>query len=295
MNRRSAAESAVGEQPKVHFLLSEATSLEGDHVHPAWRAQVATADAPRAQPMILKWLDGHLALCVEFACALAAQCLKLPVPAPGLVISPRAFLPRLPIAALGDHILLIGSEYKNPDALFAQAASNNPAAEEFIWSKLCSSEAGASGAAWDELIANEDRHYQNALFDGANWWLFDHDRALLASGPFTKTPNDSNLRTALINFNAKCNILADQMVSRLRDKHGISNQPGEFSRRKTELALLSAKAQKWEHTDAKMQEVLTTTAILLSAIELRLPALAQHIQKRILQPSGQDLWHSETD
>ncbi|HEU4818327.1 hypothetical protein [Janthinobacterium sp.] len=295
MKKNAKRQSKVGEQVQVYALISEASKLDGAHTHPVWRAQVATPSMPRAQPMIIKWLDGHLSLSIELACALAAQCLKLPVPAPALVVAPRKFLPTLPISIKGEHILLIGSEYKNPDSYFAQATSNNPAAEEFVWSKLCASEAGPSGAAWDELVANEDRHYQNALFDGANWWLFDHDRALMSVGLFSKNPDDIDLRSALVNFNAKCNILAAQMVDRHRGNHGISDQANEFSRHKAELSILSAESRKWLHGDMKIQEIFATTAILLTAIELRLPALAQHIQARIEQPSAENLWTSNTD
>lgn len=295
MKKNSNGRTFSSTPPTIYTLISEANKLDGQHTHPVWRAQVATAAGARAEPMIVKWLDGQLNLCIELACALAAQCLRLPVPAPGLVIAHRSFLPGLPLSVKGEHVLLIGSEYKTPDAFVALASANNPAAEEFVWGKLCASPTGPSGAAWDELIANDDRHYQNALFDGANWWLFDHDRALLSSGPFSKDPNNDALRSALINFNAKCNILADQMVHRYRDQHNISIQPVEFGKYKAELSLLSSSAQHWSHPNIKIKEVLASTGILLKAIELRLPALAQHIQNRIQQPSAQDLWTSSTD
>ncbi|NHQ93344.1 hypothetical protein [Janthinobacterium lividum] len=279
----------------VYFLLSEACLLEGNHTHPAWRVQVATPLATRALPMIAKWVDGHLAFCVELACALAAQALRLPVPAPGIIIAPKSYLPSLPLTAKGEYILLVGSEYKNADAFFAQVTANNPAAEEFIWSKLCSSNAGAVGAAWDELVANDDRHHQNALFDGVNWWLFDHDRALMSTGPFSKNPFDPQLRAALVSFTAKCNILADQMVARRPGSHGILDQPLELEKRKIELSLLSSRTASWTADDPKIRDILATTAILITAIELRLPALAQHLQTRVLQPSAESLWTSNTD
>lgn len=279
----------------VYFLISEACLLEGSHTHPAWRAQVATPLATRALPIIAKWVNGHLAFCVELACALAAQSLRLPVPAPGIVVAHRDYLPSLPLTAKGDYILLVGSEYKNTDAFFAQVTANNPAAEEFVWNKLCSSNAGAVGAAWDELVANDDRHHQNALFDGVNWWLFDHDRALMSTGPFSKSPSDPELRTALVSFTAKCNILAEQMVARRPGSHGIMGQPLELDKRKIELNILKSQAANWTADDPKIQEILSTTAILINAIELRLPALAQHLHTRVSQPSAESLWTSNTD
>jgi hypothetical protein len=278
-------------QPAINSLISPACLLEGDHTNPAWRAQVAAPASERARPMILKWIDGHLPTSIELACALAAQCLRLPVPSPALVLAPKSYLPGLPAASTGQLVLLIGSEYKTPDAFFAQALSRNPAAEELIWSKLCDSESGAKGAAWDELIANPDRHHQNALFDGVNWWLFDHDQALLESGTFCKNPLDQTQRSLMCNFSARCNVLAEQMVIRLRSQNNISAQPAQFDRHKAEMALLSTAASKWSHKHPKIQEIFSTTAILLTAIELRLPPLAQHISNRLAQPSSETLWN----
>jgi hypothetical protein len=280
---------------EVLFLICEAERLEGNHIHPAWRGQVASQGMPRAKTMIVKWLDGHLALCVELACALAAQSLGLRVPVPGIVIAPREFVQGIP-ASVGSHeIVLVGSEYKGPDAFLARATHGNPAAEEFVWNKLCASDMGPAGAAWDELVANEDRHHQNAIFDGSHWWLFDHDRALMGAGTYSKNPTDPKVRLDLKNFSAKCNNLADQMVKRHRSSHGISAQPAEFDRHKGALSLLAQAAKKWIHPDPKIQGIFDSTAILLTAIELRLPALALHLQARIEEPSAEDLWKQDSN
>jgi hypothetical protein len=230
--------------------------------------------------MIVKWLPSHLAICIEYASALAAQCLKLPVPTPGIVIAEKSDLPGIPNSAGGEQIILIGSEYKVRDAFFAQATNDNPAAEEFVWNKLCASSSAASGAAWDELIANDDRHFQNAL---------DHDRALPSSATFCKTPNDPKIRSDLIEFRAKCNILAEKTVERNKLNHDIESQPTSFEKHKTKLAVLAAEAKKWSHADSRLHEIYATTATLLNAIELRLPALAQHIQARIMKPGAEEL------
>jgi hypothetical protein len=46
---------------------------------------------------------------------------------------------------------------------------------DFVWGKICEDEIAPTGAVWDELVANPDRHVQNLLFDGSKWWLFDHN------------------------------------------------------------------------------------------------------------------------
>lgn len=272
-----------------YYLLAKAERLAGDHVHPAWRGQVANPNAPRAKQMVVKWLDSHLAICAELATALAAQTLKLPVPLPAIVIASREDLPGLPNSVTGEQIILIGSEYKEPEIFFAQGVNNNPAAEDFVWNKLCSSPTGASGAAWDELIANDDRHFQNALFDGQNWWLFDHDRALQNSGVFCKNPDDQQVRLDLISFSAKCNLLAEKTIERHQNNHGIDTQPSAFEKRKAALSILTSTVKNWSHPEPRINAIYSTTAILLEAIELRLPALAQHIQTRIARPNAEEL------
>jgi hypothetical protein len=272
-----------------YYLLAKAERLAGEHVHPAWRGQVGNAHATRAKQMVLKWLDSHLAICAELSTALAAQSLKLPVPLPAIVIASREDLPGLPNSAMGDQIILIGSEYKEPETFFTQGMNNNPAAEEFVWNKLCASSTAASGAAWDELIANDDRHFQNALFDGQNWWLFDHDRALQNSGSFCKNPDDQQTRLDLIGFKAKCNLLAEKTVERHQHNHGIEIHPIAFEKHKASLALLTSTVKNWSHPEPRINAIYSTTAILLAAIELRLPALAQHIQTRIARPNAKEL------
>lgn len=280
------ASTALG----LYTLICGAELETGDHVHRVWRGQVATPEMPRAKKMALKWLDGDHAIGVELACALAAQCFGIPVPAPGIVIALREFLPGLPPSVAGETIILIGSEFKDAEIFYSRATPDNRAVEEFVWQRLCASETGPVGAAWDELVANEDRHYQNALFDGTGWWLFDHDRALMSAGPFCKAPIDIPLRLELKEFRAKCNHLAQQVVSRHRVNHGISDQPAKFNRHKEALSLQAEAARKWFHPDAKIQKIFVSTAILLEAIELRLPALAIHLQARTEQPSADDLW-----
>jgi hypothetical protein len=280
---------------EVLLLICEAEPLDGNHVHRVWRGQVVSQDMPRAKTMIMKWLDDHLAVCVELACALAAQSLGLRVPAPAIVVAPREFVHGIPAAFESGEVLLVGSEYKVPDAFLASVTHGNPAAEEFVWNKLCASDMGAAGAAWDELLANDDRHHENAIFDGSHWWLFDHDRALVEAGPFSKNPTDTAVRLALKNFRAKSNNLAAQMVKRLQSNHGISAQPAEFARNKAALSMLAQAASKWTHSDLRIKGIFKTTAILLTAIELRLSALALHIQARIQEPSAADLWKQDSN
>jgi hypothetical protein len=94
----------------------------------------------------------------------------------------------------------------------------------------------------------------------------------------------------------KCNLLAEKTVERHQQNHGIDAQPAAFEKHKAKLALLTASVKKWEHSEPRINEIYVTTGILLSAIELRLPALAQHIQARIKKPGAEELlWESDED
>lgn len=280
-------------QPPIFHLLAPAERLVGDHTNLAWRGQVGASDgASRAVPMIVKRVPSQIQICIELACALAAQALLLPIPAPGLVIAERQDLPGLPETEGGNEVLLVGSMYKNPDALFAKVVEGDPAADELVWNRLCSSPAGAQGAAWDELVVNADRHSQNALFDGAQWWLFDHDLALPKASDFIRLEQQE--RTAVLDFTARCNLLAEQMLSRRPSDHGMHLQPDEFARRRRSLTVMVDLSTGWTHENNTIASLLQITAHLLSMINLRLPSLGLHLQRRLNQPNANDLWTSHS-
>jgi hypothetical protein len=166
--------------PPIFRLASTADVVSNDdeHKNTVWRGMVYRTKATDVcQQMALKYLDNSSTkLSIELACGLTALALMLPVPRPGLVICSREDLPSLPISANGEKLLLFGSQNIPEDTFMMTMRRNDTAAAEFIWSKLCSEKVGQQGAAWDELIANADRHHLNVIYDG-KWWLFDHDKA----------------------------------------------------------------------------------------------------------------------
>lgn len=283
------------QEPPLYFLLAPAERMHGNHTNHVWRGQVGHPSYPDvALPMVVKLLkDGKIPLCVELACALAAQALDLPVPAPALVVVERDDLGALPGSIVGDRLLLIGSHYKKADALYTQMACDHAAAEEFVWDRLCASETGAKGAAWDELVANEDRHSENLLFDGLKWWLFDHDLALPGAGRYIRADATPGLLKSAHTFQAKCNELASQMIQRRPSNHAIDKQARQFDKHKSELWLLACYAKAWRAQDESINDVFRITAILLNKIYLRLPALAQHLHNRMARPESNSLWTSQ--
>jgi hypothetical protein len=281
--------------PPIFHLSGVAAARDGDHTNPCWHVMVVHESMPgHSLPMIVKSVPSDVTKAVELACGLAAAELRLSVPQPGLVLADREDLPDLPDDHPGQRLLLVGSHYQRPDALFAQAVEDHPAAEDMVWQHVCASPVAKQGAAWDELIANPDRHCENVLFDGTTWWLFDHDQALPPAAAFSAQPQARQTRTDAIAYDAAVNQLAD----RLLQCHGPQPQNMLDAAKRIEtsakhLHALAGYAQKWSHPDPQVNEVLRLAAIMLGLIHLRLPALAEKLRRRVgASPAASiDLWN----
>lgn len=271
--------------PPVYYLAATADKREGDHSNDVWRARVVHDSLPnQSLPMMVKALTSQVAMAVEIACALAARELRLPVPQPGLVYAERSMLPGIRAKYAGDPILLVGSQYQRPDALFAELVEDHPAAEELVWQRLCDTPTAREGAVLDELIANPDRHCENVLFDGVSWWLFDHDQALAPAANYVTKSDHAAARQAAIDFTAKANRLAHQLLQRHRDKHGILEQIRKVDNGTKRLHALAQYARNWTHQDPRISETLQLVGVVLGLIHLRLPALAEKLNVRLGNP-----------
>ena len=147
---------------------------------------------------------------------------------------------------------------------------------------------GKQGAAWDELIANSDRHYLNLIFDG-KWWLFDHDKAIPTANQ-TAQLAAGNVKNEFPDFILKLNQLALQMLNRHPNSHAIDKQVKEFEKQKARLNALDHCVSSWtkDIQDTRLLGIFTDTAYLINLIASRLPALAMHIDNRIgIQSSGE--------
>ncbi len=275
--------------PPVYFLAATADKREANH--DVWRARVVHHAIPgQSLPMMVKAVDSQVTLAVEVACALAARELRLPVPHPGLVLADRDWLPGVKVKHAGQQLLLVGSHYQRPDALFAEMIADNPAAEELVWQRLCSTPAARQGAVFDELIANPDRHCENVLFDGVSWWLFDHDRALAPAASFVLDSEAQAARRAAIDFTAKANRLAHELVARYREDHGILEQTRRFDSGSSRLHALSQYSRDWTHPDQRVRDTLQLVGLVIGLIHLRLPALAEQISVRLGTPPEPLIW-----
>jgi hypothetical protein len=286
--------SAVAESPPLYRLLATAEVMgnEDGHLNPAWRGIVGKPDSTEPGiPMVIKYLgDSSIKNSIEIACGLAAIALRLPVPRPALVYCDSEDLPNLPRSVEGKTLLLFGSQLQPEDTLWVQAKASSVEMAELIWKKVCSLPIGAQGAAWDELIANPDRHHQNLIWDGVKWWLFDHDKAI-PPALSTKTESDkSKLGKEFPEFIVRANLLALEMIKRYPADHKLDIQPNDFEKNKMRLLTLARLTETWRVEDPRVTGILNDASLLTTLIANRLPALSMHLQHRIGRKSGDSLW-----
>ncbi|MGJ7490205.1 hypothetical protein [Variovorax sp. ZT4R33] len=295
MSTSGAADLQRWRPPPVHRVLSTGLLLEGSHLNKVWRGMVqrfGTTEA--AVPHILKWTDKKEVLAAELACSLAGKALKLQVPAGVLALAEKGDLPGLPNRVRGastDLVMCFASELQWPDDAFARPVHSD-AAEERIWQQLCDTPQGPSGAVWDELVANEDRHCENVVFDGHRWWLIDHEHTLPSVAKVMKRFAEHVIRQSLIDHVAKENVLAAEVVRRRSKDHQMNTLPPAWASLRVRLQWLADQAQNWHTGMDQVDTVLMMTHVYLRSIDLRLPALAMHLQKRLEQPEKVSLWTS---
>jgi hypothetical protein len=281
------SETGLPEPLPIYHLAGTASRKEGNHVNPVWLGRVVHEQvAGESLPMIVKLLNSQVTAAVELSCALAARELKLPVPRPGLVVAEREHLPGLPDSVPGKFLLLVGSHYQRPDAFMAAVtAGGGEAAEDHIWRTVCESQTGAPAAAFDELVANADRHCENILFDGSQWWLFDHDLALPPASQYVLSPDLKARRLEAIAFMAKANQIAREMLRRRPLDHAMLAQPSEFDNRSKAVRTLAIRAENWHHADPHIEAIFRLTSVVLGLIHLRLPALGEQLRVRVGNPT----------
>lgn len=283
--------------PPVFQLLSGGTSVPGMHQNKVWRG---LAQIPgNMEPGIIftvKWVKKKESLATELACSLAAQALKLQVPPGVLILAEKDQLPGLPSQVTGgphDLVICFGSAHQFPDETTGRPIGRD-AVEEWVWRLLCESAEGPSGAVWDELVANEDRHFQNVVFDGYRWWLIDHESSLSPVAKVMKKFTEQGTRQALIDHRSKTNQLAYEVATRRQD-HKMENLPTNWNHHKQRLAWITSQARDWRTGIDQIDTILMMTYVYLSSIELRLPALALHLDKRLKTPEKSLLWNSSSN
>lgn len=274
-------------EPPIYWLMSTADLIgsEDGHLNPAWRGMAGAGPGTPSLPMALKYLgQSSVKISIELACGLAAVALKLPVPKPALVLCDREDLPGIPDAVNGGVLLLFGSSFTPEDTLWTRAKADSDFASELIWQRVCADPVGPKGAAWDELIANSDRHHHNLIFTGLKWWLFDHDKAIEPAGRLATLP--PALLSEFPEFVSRTNLLANEMLKRHPKDHSLDSQAAEFEKQRERLKAVAHLISKWKSPDARLKGIITDAGLLANMIASRLPALALHLSRRIGKKDG---------
>lgn len=283
-------------RPPVYRLLGVAEKLHGKHLNAAWKglAGVPHADEPGI-PVVVKHLPNAGQIDIELACGLASQVLSLPVPRPALVIAELEDLPLHPVGLTRSPVLLFGSLFQAEDPFTAQRAHQGGQAAEYIWDQVCREKAGPAGSAWDELVANPDRHVQNLLFDGTKWWLFDHNLALQPISKLYASIDDSDARAQLIEHTARVNQLLEQVVKRRPVDHGVELEAHRLSKHTQRLKILAIEMRKWQIPPGQISDIVRMAALIVDLIALRLEPLALYVEARLNKPNAEALWNTSTN
>lgn len=269
-------------QPAVCEPLDPVERITGQrNMNDVWAGDVLELRGPRAGATyhcIFKRLTADR-LSVELACAAAGTLLGNDVPRPCLVwADPAQLATGATIPPSAERELMFGSAFITQDAFFEHLAGNDhdDTLSKAVWSHFCNeAPRAAKGAAFDELVANWDRHMRNLRFDGSRWWLIDHDNALL---PLRSTPD---LERASATFKAHANLIAAELATRRRHDHDMVATARRVGQAREKVQALAAVARGWSDPDPAVQQVLQRAAQLISVLARRMPMLEQMVDDRI--------------
>lgn len=274
-------------------MVSAGAPIHAGQVHRAWSAMVQTrGSTDPAIPVVLKWMPSRVKIAVELGCSLAACALGLQVPRGMLVLAHPGDLMGLPSDASTlpgrADLLCFGSVLRWTDT--ARARDGDPQVDEYLWQRFCETATAAPGAAWDELIANADRHAGNFIFDGQRYWLIDHELALRPLADAIKRITDASVRSNIRDHRANGNQAATQLLNRRPSDHGMLAQPRSFESKTKTLELLAGRMARWRTGISGIDDVISDSETIVRGIILRLPALALQLGDRIKNPSSALLW-----
>lgn len=281
-------------------LVSAGAPIDVGQVHRVWRGLVQTPGSVQpAIPVVLKYMPSHVKLAIELACSLASAVLRLPVPRGMLALANPEELRGLPVDSKAlpgrDEVLCYASVLRWPDDTAERALEGDPSINDFLWRRFCEHKTAAPGAAWDELVANADRHTGNFIYDGVRYWLIDHELSLRPIADSIRQMTDSATRQSVIDHVARDNQLAHQLLQHRPNDHGMLAQPRQFESRTRALEGLAVTMSHWRTGIATLDTVLLDAEIVLRGIILRLPALGLHLNQRLSTPTGPLLWTPSND
>ncbi|MBB1161488.1 hypothetical protein [Aquariibacter albus] len=283
-------------RPPWARLMSGGLTVEAGQENKVWRGQLQVPGSTEScVPAVVKWMNNQPKVAIELACALAAAELKLDVPRGVVVLAERDQLPGLPVRAKPlpntQDFLCFGSVHQWPDDS-AVRMLDDAAAEEHTWRRLCEMPAAAPGAAWDELVANADRHTGNLIFDGHRYWFIDHELALQPLAQVIRRWAVQANRQRVLEHRARGNELAAQLARRRPSDHGLQGQPAKFQKAGQRLGLLADRMRQWHTGYPPVDDIWPMAEVVLRGIAARLEPLALMVNERLGVREGASLWNS---
>lgn len=279
------------DRPPVYRLLNVADRVEGRHLNHVWKGLVGTGYDEPGLPVFVKLLPSQAQIDIELACGLASQVLKLPVPMPGVVLADPEDLPGLPPRDYGPEVILFGSVFQAPDQFLERRKRELQAhGDDYLWNRVCNSDTAPKGAAWDELVANPDRHIDNFLFDGIQWWLFDHNQALQPVASLYAEVVGSNAQDQVVSHVARANQLLEQLRDRHLETSSVESEAETFLKQARKLKVLANGMRSWQVESGRISQIFQMAALIVDLIALRLEPLSLYIAQRLERPDAESLW-----
>lgn len=229
------------EEIKIARLLDGFSKFDDGNVNPVYKGNIQTEFNDEPLSCFFKIVSKR-ELLVESVCSLMARHLNLPTPEPYLVIMREGVCPiegNPSIPAFGT------VDAKAPS--FRQYVTGSKLKDSEIKQRLMKWRDFASTAAFDEFIANGDRHIGNLLYDGKNFSFIDHG---LSMREYQRP--DIRLST-----NQLFNVVADKdEVTRIRYRKAALKETPSYGT--IPFNLLSAKTLATEYIDdASIEQVVS--------------------------------------
>lgn len=280
--------------PPIYHLLGVCDKLSGTHfLSHAWKGLAGKPDSHEpGLPVVVKYLDKQVQVDIELACGLVSQVLMLPVPKPALVYADIEML-QDPPQAIQNGTILFGSRFQASDPFLVRQVTDDAHASEDIYNKVCATDVGPQGSAWDELVANPDRHPYNFLFDGRKWWLFDHNKALeplnrILTEIYETSPADSTHE--ILTHAARLNLLYNEMLKRQLGVDKINERVELMRKRAKEIQVLADRMEQWDTDNTGANQIIRMAAVIVGIIGNRLSPLAELIKNREGTSLVRSLW-----
>lgn len=159
-------------------LLEEPINVKSGNYSPIWKGGILT----RSNQQVISYIkvlppEEFLA---EIFCALLGKCISLPIPMT-YIVNTGNFL-REHTSKLG-HTLAFGSSEMEIPSFSQWLKSSTPHSDKVLLDKIKNWPYLYNAAAFDEWVANSDRHFGNILFAGQdNFYLIDHGHCFTGPG-----------------------------------------------------------------------------------------------------------------